>query len=48
MRMLDIAVSWVLSHPLEFVGGMAATAIAIAIRLVPRLNEHVEQGHPRC
>jgi hypothetical protein len=46
--MLDEAIGWCMSHPLECVGGLVIFAVAFALALIPRIHETTSHGHPRC
>ncbi len=46
--MLEVAVTWVLGHPLQAVGCLAGLSIVIGLVAIPRgLHEATRQGHPR-
>ena len=46
--MLDVAIAWLLAHPLESVGGLAVLSGLIGGLLIPRVHELADHGHPRC
>lgn len=46
--MLDVAIAWLLAHPLAGVGGLAVVSALIGLLLVPRMHEIADHGHPRC
>jgi len=46
--MLDDAISWGLSNPLQCVAVLAAFAIIVGLLLAPRVYQATQHGHPRC
>jgi hypothetical protein len=46
--MVDIAIAWLLAHPLEGVGALALLSVVTGLLLVPRIHEIAQHGHPRC
>ena len=47
-RMLDLVTTWFMAHPLTGVGGLAVLSVLIGLLLVPRVDQIVRHGHPRC
>jgi hypothetical protein len=48
IEMVDIAIAWLLAHPLEGVGALALLSVVTGLLLVPRIHEIAQHGHPRC
>jgi hypothetical protein len=46
--MIDGAIAWLLSHPLEGVAVLVVFAVVISLILIPRIHEVTDHGHPRC
>ena len=46
--MIDGALGWLLTHPLQGVGVLVVIAVAIALLAIPRIHEVTDHGPPRC
>jgi hypothetical protein len=46
--MFEAAVTWILAHPLQSVGGLAGLSILIGLFFIPGLHDVTGHGHPRC
>ena len=44
---IEIAVAWMMTNPLQAVAAMAGLGIAVGLLLVPALHEVTGHGHPR-
>lgn len=46
--MVEIAITWMQSHPLQAVAILAGISIVAGLVLVPRVHEIAGHGPPRC
>ena len=46
--MIDVAIAWLLAYPLESVGVLVVFVIGFGVLLIPRPDEVVRHGPPRC
>ena len=45
--MLEVAVTWVMSHPLQGVGCLVVLSVVIGLVAIPGLHNVTDCGHPR-